>query len=100
MYFNLFKDNLDFPCPTHVSVSDTSIQRVVDMLKPFIGKKTNIRVNLNVKNRIFISDFINFCKLENINYKDTLEIEVIPLKEVCQIIVRPGTNEDVKLLTI
>lgn len=100
MYFNLFKDSLEFPYPTRIFINDRSMQRVINMLKPFVGKKSNIRINLNVRNRIFISNFISFCKLENIDYKDILEIEVIPLKEVCQIIVRTGSPQDVKLLSI
>lgn len=100
MYFNLYKDSLDFPCPTAIYVNDKSLLRVLKMLKPFIGKKSNIYVNQFAKNKIFISNFINFCKLENINYKSILEIEIIPLREIWQIIVRPGTNQDVKPFTL
>lgn len=55
---------------------------------------------MNDKHKIFISNLIFFCKLEGIDYTQILEIEVIQNKEVFQIIVNKGTNENVQILEI
>ena len=100
---NLFKESLDFPCPTHVSINAQSIKRVVDLLKPFVACKTNVRIDPKAKHRIFISDLISFCKLEGLDYSNIIALEVVgifPEEGYIQVIVSPGNNEDVNVLTI
>ena len=55
---------------------------------------------MNDKHKILISNLIDFCKLEEIDYTQILEIEVIQNGEVFQIIVNKGTNENVQILEI
>lgn len=103
MKVEFYKDNLDFPLSGGDIFSNNnrkSIRRILNALKNYIGKKTNVKVNINDKHKILISKLINFCKLEGIDYKQILEIEVIQNGETFQIIVNKGTNEKVQILEI
>lgn len=103
MKVEFYKDNLDFPLSGGDIFSNNnrkSIRRILNALKNYIGKKTNVKVNINDKHKILISNLINFCKLEGIDYKQILEIEVIQNGETFQIIVNKGTNEKVQILEI
>lgn len=103
MIVEFYKENLDFPLSGGDTFSNNnrkSIRRILNALKNYIGKKTNVKVNINDKHKILISNLINFCKLEGIDYNQILEIEVIQNGETFQIIVNKGTNENVQILEI
>ena len=103
MIVEFYKENLDFPLSGGDTFSNNnrkSIRRILNVLKNYIGKKTNVKVNINDKHKILISNLINFCKLEGIDYNQILEIEVIQNGETFQIIVNKGTNENVQILEI
>lgn len=79
-----------------------TILRVFKVLKPFIGKRTNVRIDEKAKERIFIKDLINFCKLEEIDYEQILELDVRLVQNELRfhIIVNYGSNSNVQTLTI
>jgi hypothetical protein len=98
-----YKENLDFPISGGDSCSFShgpSVKRVISTLLPYIGKKTNIVLNQKDKRKIFISNFIYFCKLENIDYKNILEIDVTCDADKIIIVVNDGHDENVKTLSI
>ena len=101
---DFYKESWDFPlgCEDSSYITNiTSIKRVVNLLKPFVGKKSNIKLDPNGKTHLFIKDFFRFCKEENIDASRVLEIEVVPTNEPSfKILVNYGKSEDVKLLTI
>lgn len=103
MIIEFYKENLDFPLSggdTFSNSNKKSIKRILNVLTNYIGKKTNIKINMNDKRKILISNLIYFCELEEIDYTQILEIEVIQNGEVFQIIVNKGTNENVQILEI
>lgn len=103
MIVEFYKENLDFPLSGGDTFSNTnrkSIKRILNALTNYVGKKTNVKININDAHKILISNLINFCKLEDIDYTQILEIEVIQNGETFQIIVNKGTNENVQILEI
>ena len=103
MIIEFYKENLKFPLSGGDTFSNSnrkSIKRILNVLTNYIGKKTNIKINMNDKHKILISNLIYFCELEEIDYTQILEIEVIQNGEVFQIIVNKGTNENVQILGI
>lgn len=103
MNIEFYKENSNFPlsCGDFCSITNRkSIRRTLNALKDYIGKKTNIIINMKDKHKIFISNLIYFCKLENIDYHHILEIEVIQNGETFQIIVNKGTNHNVQVFGI
>lgn len=103
MIIEFYKENLDFPLSGGDTFSNSnrkSIKRMLNTLIDYIGKKTNIKINMNDKHKILISNLIDFCKLEKIDYNQILEIEVIQNGETFQIIINKGTNENVQILEI
>lgn len=103
MIVEFYKKSLNFPLSGGDVFSNTnrkSIKRILNTLQKYVDKKTNVIINMNDKRKIFISNFIDFCKLEGINYNSILEIEVHQIGETFQVIVNNGTDNDVQLLTI
>lgn len=103
MIVEFYKENLDFPISgcDHFSINKKqTIKRVLNALKSFLNKKTNIKINIEDKNKILISNFLKFCKEENIDFNQILEIEVIQKGETFQIIVNKGVNNNVQILGI
>lgn len=103
MIIEFYKENLDFPLSGGDIFSNTnrkSIKRILNVLTNYVGKKTNIKINMNDKHKILISNLIDFCKLEEIDYTQILEIEVIQNGEVFQIIVNKGIDNNVQILGI
>lgn len=104
---NFYKFNLQFPlsggdsCYFH---HPPSIRRVFRLLHPLLNKKTNVKLNLTQKNKIFISHFIRFCELEGIDYHQILEFEVsvkVVHRDITfDIIVNYGSHDDVLLIEI
>ena len=103
MNITFYKENLDFTISGVDGCSinhKPSIIRVYNALKPLIGKKTNVRIDTNAIKRVFLSNFVLFCKEENIDYNRILELEVIQEGEDFKIIVRDGIPKNVHTLTI
>ena len=103
MNIEFYKTDLDFPLSGgdyFSSDNRKTIKRILNCLKPFIGKKTNIIIELQDKNKILISNFIYFCKLEGLDYKNVLEIEILQEKETFKIVVNEGKHEDIQILKI
>ena len=103
MIVQFYKESLDFPLSggdIFSSANVRSIKRALNTLTKYVGKKTNVKININDAHKIFISNFIDFCKLEGIDYTQILEIEVIQNGETFQIVVNKGTNENVQILGI
>ncbi len=103
MSIEFYKENLDFPLSGGDAFSNDNrktIKRMLNTLIKYVGKKTNIKINMNDKRKILISNLIDFCKLELIDYMQILEIEVIQNGETFKIIVNEGTNENVHIFGI
>lgn len=103
MIIEFYKEDLNFPLSggdTFIVTNRKSIKRILNALREYIGKKTNVIININDKRKIFISDLITFCKLEDIDYNNILEIEVLQNGETFQIIVNKGVNNNVQILRI
>lgn len=103
MIIEFYKENLDFPLSGGNTFSNTnrkSIKRMLNTLMKYVGKKTNIKINMNDKQKILISNLIYFCELEGIDYTQILEIEVIQNVETFKIIINKGINENVQILEI
>jgi len=105
LLIEFYKGNLEFPISGGDTMSATykpTILRVLKVLKPFIGKKTNVRIDEKAKEKFFIKDLIYFCKLEGIDYKQILELDVRSVQDELRfhIIVNYGSNSDVRTLTI
>lgn len=103
MNIEFYKENLNFPLSggdTFLVTNRKSIKRILNTLREYIGKKTNVIIDMDDKRKIFISDLITFCKLEDIDYNDILEIEVLQNGETFQIIVNKGVNDNVQILKI
>lgn len=103
MSIEFYKENLDFPLSGGDAFSNDNrktIKRMLNTLIKYVGKKTNIKINMNDKRKILISNLIDFCKLELIYYMQILEIEVIQNGETFKIIVNEGTNENVHIFGI
>lgn len=107
VHIEFYKEDLNFPI-SGVDVcsfyNSSSIRRILKLLNPLINKKTNVHINLSHQPYIFISNLINFCKIEDIDYTHILELEV--LQDICddhvryKIIVNYGTAENVQVLDI
>lgn len=103
MYITFYKENLEFPISGVDGCSinyKSSMIRVYKALKPLIGKKTNVRIDRGAIKRVFLSNFVYFCKVEGIDYRNILELEVIQDGEDFKIIVREGVPKNVYTLTI
>lgn len=103
MNITFYKRDLDFPISGVDGCSfdnKNTIIRVKNALKPLIGKKTNVMIDRDAINKIFLSNFVNFCKEENVDYNGILELEVIQEGEDFKIIVKDGKHENVYTLTI
>ena len=93
-----YKENLNFSLSGGNTFSNTnrkSIKRILNTLTDYTDKKTNIKIDMNDKHKILVSNLIDFCKLEEIDYTKILEIEVIQNEETFKIIINKGTNENV-----
>lgn len=53
-----------------------TICRVVKMLRPLVNKTTNVVIPHDIRHRIFMREFIYFCKKEGIDYNSVLKFEV------------------------
>lgn len=103
LIIEFYKNNIDFPLSgtdIYTISNKRNIKKILKCIQELIDKKTNIIINESDKNKIFISNFINFCMLENIDYRQILNIEVIQCDNVIKIIVNNGINDNVKILKI
>lgn len=82
-----------------------TIRRVVKMLRPLVNAKTNVVIPHDSRHKVFMHEFIHFCKLENIDYNTVLNFEIRlldPPDFLCRvgILVTYGKPENVHELRI
>ena len=79
-----------------------TVRNIKKLLNSLIGVH-NVKIDLVQQNRVFIKDFIFFCKegpIFPLDYKSIHQWEVIKDDDTFKIIVNPGSKENVKLISI
>ncbi len=101
VYF--YKGDLNFPitgADWFSTENKKSIRRIINSLKPYLGKTENIRIDKQSKRKILLSNFVKFCESEGLNPNGILQIQVSQDDNIFKIIVNEGKNDNVKLFTI